>query len=186
MNRGAMVMSQLVDACRAHEYTDLVVVHEHRGEPDGMVVCHLPFGPTAYFALSSVVMRHDLKGDAKPPAAKEAYPHLVFESFTTKLGERARDVLKYLFPAPRESKDSKRVMAFVNRGDAVSFRHYTYAIPRGPSSVELDEAGPRLEMVRPLITTTRADAVANSTHAKRARSASTSYAWGRWTRPRRR
>ena len=36
------------------------VVHEHRGEPDGLVVCHLPHGPTASFSLSSVVMRHDI------------------------------------------------------------------------------------------------------------------------------
>lgn len=45
------VISDLVDSCRAHDYTDLIVVHEHRGEPDGLVVCHLPFGPTAYFGL---------------------------------------------------------------------------------------------------------------------------------------
>lgn len=31
------------------EHNEVVIVHEHRGEPDGMVVCHLPFGPTAYF-----------------------------------------------------------------------------------------------------------------------------------------
>ena len=31
------------------EHNKVVIVHEHRGEPDGMVVCHLPFGPTAYF-----------------------------------------------------------------------------------------------------------------------------------------
>jgi rRNA maturation protein Rpf1 len=31
------------------------MVHEHRGEPDGLIVCHLPFGPTAYFGLLNVV-----------------------------------------------------------------------------------------------------------------------------------
>ena len=33
----------------ARVFSQVVIVHEHRGEPDGMVVCHLPFGPTAYF-----------------------------------------------------------------------------------------------------------------------------------------
>ena len=33
LNRGNYVMSQLVNACRANEVTDLVIVHEHRGEP---------------------------------------------------------------------------------------------------------------------------------------------------------
>ena len=33
LNRGNYVMSQLVQACRANEVTDLILVHEHRGEP---------------------------------------------------------------------------------------------------------------------------------------------------------
>jgi U3 small nucleolar ribonucleoprotein protein IMP4 len=40
------------------------MVHEHRGEPDGMVVCHLPYGPTAYFGIFNTVLRHDI-GDKK-------------------------------------------------------------------------------------------------------------------------
>lgn len=45
---------------RSHDFTDMVILHEHRGEPDGMVVCHLPFGPTAYFGLFNTVLRHDI------------------------------------------------------------------------------------------------------------------------------
>ena len=44
------------------QVSDLVIVHEHRGEPDGVVICHLPFGPTASFSMSNVVMRHDIPG----------------------------------------------------------------------------------------------------------------------------
>ena len=32
----------------------------------------------------------------------EAYPHLVFHNFKTKLGERTMSILKYLFPVPKE------------------------------------------------------------------------------------
>ena len=46
LNRGSQVMSELVQGCRSNDFTDIVVVHEHRGEPDGIIVCHLPFGPT--------------------------------------------------------------------------------------------------------------------------------------------
>ena len=49
------IISELVESCRNHDFTDIVVLHEHRGEPDGMVVCHLPFGPTAYFGLYNTV-----------------------------------------------------------------------------------------------------------------------------------
>ena len=33
LNRGNYVMSQLVQACRANDVTDLIIIHEHRGEP---------------------------------------------------------------------------------------------------------------------------------------------------------
>lgn len=33
LNRGNYVMSQLVQACRANDVTDLIIAHEHRGEP---------------------------------------------------------------------------------------------------------------------------------------------------------
>ena len=51
------VLPELVEMCRSHDYTDMVVVHEHRGEPDGLVVCHLPYGPTAFFGLYNTVRR---------------------------------------------------------------------------------------------------------------------------------
>ncbi|XP_042402920.1 aspartyl protease APCB1-like isoform X1 [Zingiber officinale] len=55
MNRGSQVISEIIEFCRAHEYTDVIFVHEHRGEPDNLVICHLPFGPTAFFELLNVI-----------------------------------------------------------------------------------------------------------------------------------
>jgi rRNA maturation protein Rpf1 len=152
VNRGGMVVGDLVESCRSHDYTDLVVVHEHRGEPDGLVVCHLPYGPTAYFGIFNTVLRHDI-GDKKQvswlprqagPGAhrereqpqrpellshsmhatlptrllqvgtiSEAYPHLIFERFTSKLGTRVANILKHLFPPPKH--DAKRVITFANQ-----------------------------------------------------------------------
>lgn len=40
-----------MESCRAHDYTDLIMVHEHRGEPDGLVVCHLPCEPQMLLLL---------------------------------------------------------------------------------------------------------------------------------------
>jgi U3 small nucleolar ribonucleoprotein protein IMP4 len=63
MNRGGHVVDDLVRVARANDVSDLVIVHEHRGEPDGLVISHLPFGPTAFFELSNVVrMRLGLGG----------------------------------------------------------------------------------------------------------------------------
>ena len=33
LNRGNYVLSQLVQACRSNEVTDLILIHEHRGQP---------------------------------------------------------------------------------------------------------------------------------------------------------
>ncbi len=50
----------------------------------------------------------------------EAYPHIVFHNFQTPLGARVKNVLRYLFPVPKE--ESRRVMSFVNTNDYISFR----------------------------------------------------------------
>ena len=66
LNRGNHRVTELVEVCRANAFSDVVVLHETRGEPDGLVVCHLPLGPTAYFTLSNTVLRHDIADRAMP------------------------------------------------------------------------------------------------------------------------
>ena len=139
INRGNYVVKELSDACRANDVTDLIVLHEHRGKPgdyppfcynvsqfrtlssDAMIVSHFPHGPTVYFTLHNVNLRHDIDS-YKSSTVSEQYPHLIFESFSSKLGIRLRDVLKHLFPVPKE--DSKRIMTFSNENDFISFRYF--------------------------------------------------------------
>ncbi|TYH67765.1 hypothetical protein ES332_D06G210400v1 [Gossypium tomentosum] len=144
MNRGGQVISEIIESCRAHEFTEVILVHEHRGIPDGLIISHLPFGPTAYFGLLNVVTRHDIKDKKAIGAMPEAYPHLILDNFKTKLGERTANILKHLFPVPKP--DTKRIVTFANRSDYISFRHHIYEKPGGPKSVELKEIGPRFEL----------------------------------------
>merc|ERR1712137_1244064 len=51
MNRGGHTIKTILETCRADGFTDLIVLQEHRGVPDGLVVSHMPHGPTAYFGL---------------------------------------------------------------------------------------------------------------------------------------
>ena len=141
LNRGNAVLSQLVEACQANGVTDLIIVHEHRGVPDGIVVSHFPYGPTAYFSLSGTVLRHDIPDIGK---MSEQYPHLIFNNLTTKIGVRITNILKYLFPVPKP--DSKRIMTFANQEDYVSFRHHTYKRKPNSREIELQEVGPRFEL----------------------------------------
>ncbi|XP_039630922.1 U3 small nucleolar ribonucleoprotein protein IMP4 isoform X2 [Polypterus senegalus] len=140
MNRGKHEVGALVQACKANDVTDLIIMHEHRGQPDGMIVCHLPFGPTAYFTLYNVVMRHDIPDIG---TMSEAYPHLIFHNFTSRLGRRVSGILKYLFPVPKD--ESRRVITFGNQDDFISFRHHTYK-KKDHKNIELTEVGPRFEM----------------------------------------
>ena len=127
-----------------------------------MIVSHFPHGPTVFFTLHNVTLRHDID-TYKNSTVSEQYPHLIFENFTSRLGERIRDVLKYLFPVPKE--DSKCVMTFSNEDDFISFRyvpplsssvvHWEPSIYRHhvfvkipPKQVQLAEVGPRFEMKR--------------------------------------
>ncbi|XP_055697140.1 U3 small nucleolar ribonucleoprotein protein IMP4 [Phlebotomus papatasi] len=139
MNRGNYEVKQMVHACRANDVTDFIVVHETRGVPDNLVVCHLPHGPTAFFNISGVVMRHDIP-DIGPMS--EQKPQLIFHNFKTPLGIRTMSILKYLFPVPKE--DSRRIMTFANHDDFICFRHHTFQRVNG--KVELTECGPRFQL----------------------------------------
>ncbi len=141
VNRGASKVEELVSSSRKSEFSDLIVLQETRGEPDGLIVCHLPLGPTAYFSLSNCVLRHDLGG---METMSEAYPHVVLNNFTTSLGKRVGDVLRCLFPVPKD--DTKRIMTFANDDDNISFRHHVYENKGGTKDLTLMEIGPRLEM----------------------------------------
>ena len=91
------------------------IVNWFTGQPDAMIVCHLPYGPTAYFTLSSCVLRHDIPGmyvcmyctlflkpamyysycisityihtPAECTPASQAYPHLILDGLNSKTGK---------------------------------------------------------------------------------------------------
>lgn len=140
LNRGNYIMPSLVNACKASGTTDIVVVHEHRGVPTSLTVSHLPHGPTAYFTIHNAVLKHDIFNAGNQ---SEAHPHLIFENFTSKLGQRVVTILKHMFP-PGVKKDSPRVITFVNNGDFISVRQHVYV--RTKEGVEIAEVGPRFEL----------------------------------------
>lgn len=143
VNRGQKTLTDLVQSCRAAGFSDLLICTEHRGDPDGLVVSHLPHGPTARFSLFNCITRHDI-GKTAAGAASEAHPHLVFENFDSVLGRRLADVMRHLFPVPKP--DSRRVVSFVNYDDVVAFRHHVFKRRGDGEVIELREVGPRFEM----------------------------------------
>jgi len=139
INRGNLSMSEMMEVARGETFTDVIIIGETQGVPDSLMLSHLPIGPTLYLTLFNVIMRHDI--EERVPVS-EQYPHLIFENFTTKLGQRIQKILQYLFPVPKET--STRVMTFANENDFISFRHHTFS--KQGKEILLTEIGPRLEM----------------------------------------
>ncbi|GMM27707.1 snoRNA-binding rRNA-processing protein [Martiniozyma asiatica (nom. inval.)] len=140
LNRGNYIMSTLVETCKKSGITDILVVHEHRGVPTSITISHLPHGPTFTFSLHNVVLRHDLINGGNQ---SEVYPHLIFNGFSTELGNRCINGLKHLFP-PGVKSESPRVISFINKDDFISVRQHLYA--KDKDGVELSEMGPRFEL----------------------------------------
>lgn len=141
INRGNNTVGDLLASCRDSDFTDILMVQETRGEPDGLVVCHLPHGPTAFFSIHNAVLRHDLAGGAAPMS--EAHPHLILHNFRSTLGRRLGNIIKCLFPVPKP--DTRRVITFANDNDFISFRHHMYSKEKH-DGVALHEVGPRFEL----------------------------------------
>ena len=147
INRGSTTINDLIDSCKSNAFTDVVIMHETRGMPDGFTLNHLPIGPTFYFGIDkkSVVMRHDIPNVG---SMSEAVPHLILENFATQLGGRVKDCLRALFPVRHETKNNAntgRVITFCNNHDTIQFRNHTYVKTgdRDISKVALRECGPR-------------------------------------------
>ena len=145
LNRGNLILPNLLSSAKASALSDIILLHEHRGTPTAMTICHLPHGPTASFSLHNVVLRADIP-NASRGTISESYPHLIFEGFTTKLGARVVKILKHIFP-PRDGpkKVGNRVVTFKNVEDSIEVRHHVF-VQTGYKDVELAEVGPRMTM----------------------------------------
>ena len=100
-------------------------------------------GRFQYNTLVHVVCTPDM------PKMSLQYPHLVAHGFESKLGSRVSDILRFLFPVPKD--DSSRLITFKNSDDYISMRHHTYKLEgetsdRKKKDIVLSEAGPRFEL----------------------------------------
>ncbi|KAG5993535.1 hypothetical protein E4U52_001848 [Claviceps spartinae] len=148
LNRGNLILPDLVKSAQSAGLSDLVLLHEHRGTPTALTLSHFPHGPTISFSLHNVVLRHDIPGSVRGTVS-ESYPHIIMDGFTSPLGKRIAKILKHIFP-PREAITSKnkmgsRVVTFKNIDDSIELRHHVF-VRTGYDSVELAEVGPRMTM----------------------------------------
>lgn len=85
---------------------------------NGMLLVHLPDGPTAHFRLSNLKLGRDIKGHGRATAHK---PELILNHFDTRLGHRVGRMFASLFPQDPQFR-GRRVVTFHNQRDFIFVR----------------------------------------------------------------
>ena len=124
------------------EYTDIIIVNEDNRTPNGLVVTHLPEGPTAHFKLSNVKITKDLRKDWKK--ITEHRPEVILNNFSTRLGHGIARMLAALFHYEPQFT-GQRAATFHNQRDYIFFRHHKYNF-KSTEKVRLQEMGPRFTL----------------------------------------
>ncbi|CAL4160492.1 unnamed protein product, partial [Meganyctiphanes norvegica] len=135
-------IKKMVKNATAKGFTDLIVVNEDRREPNGLLVIHLPDGPTALFRVSNVKICKDLRRDFKEITSHR--PEVLLNHFKTRLGRLVARMLGALFHYEPQFK-GRRVCTLHNQRDYIFFRHHRYEF-KSSEKVALRELGPRFTL----------------------------------------
>nr|CAG4650323.1 EOG090X09U6 [Sida crystallina] len=135
-------VKKMIKSAKERGYTDVVVINEDRRVPNGMLVSHLPDGPTAYFKVSNVKVTKDLKRDIKEITSHR--PEVLLNNFQTRLGQAVGRMLASLFHYDPQFK-GRRAVTFHNQRDYIFFRHHRYEF-KSAKKAALRELGPRFTL----------------------------------------
>ncbi|KAK7485282.1 hypothetical protein BaRGS_00023533 [Batillaria attramentaria] len=139
--RRGLDLKKIIPQAMSRDFTDLIVVNEDKKEPNGVVISHLPDGPTAHFKLSNVRLTTDIK---RVGAMSSHQPELILNNFNTRLGHTVGRLLASLFH-PEPNFTGRRVVTFHNQRDFIFFRQHRYEFKNG-KKVALKELGPRFTL----------------------------------------
>uniref|UniRef100_A0A182U1U7 Brix domain-containing protein n=1 Tax=Anopheles melas TaxID=34690 RepID=A0A182U1U7_9DIPT len=138
--------TQLKRVCKSairENYTDILVVNENRKKPEGLLLIHLPDGPTAHFKVSNFKDLKDLKRNERDITTHR--PEVILNNFTTRLGLTIGRMLGALFHYEPEFR-GRRAVTFHNQRDYIFFRHHLYEFDKNGKRVKLRELGPRFTL----------------------------------------
>ncbi|CAD6199074.1 unnamed protein product [Caenorhabditis auriculariae] len=141
-SRKNVLLKRIVEQAIEKEYTDLIVVHEDKKQPNGIVLCHLPEGPTAYFKINSLTFTEDLKRFGE---STSHYPEVILNNFNTRLGHNIARMFACLFPHDPKFT-GRRVVTLHNQRDYIFFRHHRYEFKKEGEKAALLELGPRFTL----------------------------------------
>ena len=142
--RKEQTITEMATDAYSRGYSHLMCLSEKNKICNGLMVAHLPAGPTAFFKLSSFEAGADIKGHGRPTSH---IPELIFNNFGTRLGRRMGRILGSLFPhAPQ--LEGRQVVTFHNQRDFIFVRHhrYIYRKEKEKNRARLQELGPRFTL----------------------------------------
>ena len=142
--REKFTITELQKKANERNFTHLICLSEKNKTCNGLLFCHLPEGPTAYFKLSSFQAGSTIKGHGKPTSH---IPEIIMNNFTTRLGKRASRILGSLFPHEPQF-EGRQVVTFHNQRDFIFVRHhrYIYRTDHDKTRARLQELGPRFTL----------------------------------------
>ncbi|KAM4023600.1 ribosome production factor 1 [Anomaloglossus baeobatrachus] len=140
--RRGLALKKIIPQCVARDYTDLIVINEDRKIANGLILSHLPNGPTAHFKMSNVRLRKEIKRKGKEPT--EHKPEVILNNFTTRLGHSIGRMFASLYPHDPQFT-GRQVATFHNQRDYIFFRYHRY-IFRSEKKVGIQELGPRFTL----------------------------------------
>ncbi|XP_069497695.1 ribosome production factor 1 [Ambystoma mexicanum] len=140
--RRGLALKNIIPQCITRGFTDLMIINEDRKVPNGLVLTHLPDGPTAHFKMSSVRLRKEIKRKGKAPT--EHQPEVILNNFTTRLGHSIGRMFASLFPHDPQFT-GRQVATFHNQRDYVFFRFHRYLF-KSDKKVGMQELGPRFTL----------------------------------------
>ncbi|CAD2101530.1 U3 small nucleolar ribonucleoprotein protein IMP4, putative [Plasmodium vinckei] len=122
INRGSYFIKDIISFARKNNITDVIIIHEYKGVPRNLIICHLPFGPTLFCTIKDCKMRHEFLDQINNIST--CNPHLIFHNFNSDLGKRIMNIFKYLFPPVkmrinkrRFSKNKNKILISNNMGN---------------------------------------------------------------------
>ena len=131
--RRQFAVKQICQFASNKRFTHLIVLSEKSKVCNGMLVSHLPHGPTAFFKISNVKVAADIAHHGQKTSHK---PEIILNRFTTRLGRRIGRFLGSVFPHDPQFK-GRQVVTFHNQRDFIFVRHHRYIF----DGVEEDEGG---------------------------------------------
>ncbi|KAI4840045.1 U3 small nucleolar ribonucleoprotein IMP4 [Plasmodium brasilianum] len=108
VNRGSYYVKDLINFARKNNITDVIILHEYKGKPRNLIICHLPFGPTLFCTIKDCKMRHEFIDQINNMSS--CNPHLIFHNFNSDLGKRIMNIFKYLFPPVKIRVNKKKLV----------------------------------------------------------------------------